>query len=56
MALIGSIGADQGHFALSLESQEEGTPKVFEPPDEEVEVEAGGGEDCVDAIAAATLE
>ena len=35
---------------------DEGTQKGFEPPDEEAEVVAGGGEDGVGAVAAASPE
>ena len=35
---------------------DEGTQKGFEPPDEEAEVVAGGGEDGVGAVAVAALE
>src|SRR5260370_42555246 len=38
------------------EGDEEGTQKPFEPAQEQVEVEAGGGEHGVGAIAVAALE
>jgi hypothetical protein len=53
------VPADLGDlvlFVLLEDRLDDGAQKSVEPPDEEVEVESGGGHDGVDAVAVTSFE